>query len=127
MLSMLALGPIWAVVSPGSEETTSPLRDQLIWMGGSPFCTMQETWAYSPSSSTSEPKEKGVMAGGTAQKSFWSREEKWYVNPILHPKHCELQKYEIRHWIFDKFVYYTNAGKNIDYIMVTITTINKQR
>ncbi len=76
MLSMLALGPIWAVVSPGSEETTSPLRDQLIWMGGSPFCTMQETCAYSPSSSTSEPKEKGMMAGGTAQKSFRSREEK---------------------------------------------------
>ena len=39
IINMLVLVPIMVVVIVGSEETISPLRDQEIRRGSSPFCT----------------------------------------------------------------------------------------
>ena len=66
---MLALGPTCDVDIPGSDDTMSPLRLHVIVRGTSPRWTMQETWAYSPSSTLSAPNENGTMLGGSEDKN----------------------------------------------------------
>ena len=62
-MSMLALVPNIEVVIEGSEEITSPLRNQVIFKGSSPRLTRQVSCATSPSLITSVPKENGTICG----------------------------------------------------------------
>ena len=64
ILKKLARDPIGAVVIPRPPPDISlsdPWRLQEILRGISPELTMQEIWAYSPSSKTSFPKENGTI------------------------------------------------------------------
>ena len=64
ILKKLARDPIGAVVIPRPPPDSSlsdPWRLQEILRGISPELTMQEIWAYSPSSKTSFPKENGTI------------------------------------------------------------------
>ena len=62
-MSMLALVPNMVVVIEGSEDITSPLRNQVIFKGSSPRLTRQVSCATSPSLMTSLPKENGTICG----------------------------------------------------------------
>ena len=65
MTSMLALRPRIVVVMLGPEFNSVPLRLQVMVMGISPFETTQVNCANSPESTTSLPKEKGTILGGS--------------------------------------------------------------
>ena len=56
------------VVILGPELRSWPLRLQVMVMGMSPFETTQVNCANSPESTTSLPKEKGTMLGGSKRK-----------------------------------------------------------
>lgn len=56
-----------AAAAVPEAEICSPSFDQMIVNGGSPFSTMQVTWARRPSD-RSFLKLKGAIVGGTAQK-----------------------------------------------------------
>ena len=58
------------VVMEGSDEITSPLRDQVILKGSSPLRTKQANWAESPSFTESVPKENGTMTGGSENQQY---------------------------------------------------------
>ena len=64
-MSILARVPNMLVVTEGSEETTSPFKNQVILSGSSPRFTRQVTWAISPSFTVPLPNEKGTISGGT--------------------------------------------------------------
>ena len=59
-----------AVVRPGSDEIFAPLSDQERVNGSSPFLTVQNNWAYSPSSSISLANDKGTKLGGSKIKFY---------------------------------------------------------
>ena len=59
---------IGVVTIPKLEEMASPWKDQDIFSGSSPFRTMQETWAKSPSFITSDPNVIGCISGASAGK-----------------------------------------------------------
>ena len=65
---MLALAPTIVVDRDGPEVRAEPLRLQVIVMGVSPLDTTQVSWAYSPESITSFPKENGIILGGSMGK-----------------------------------------------------------
>ena len=48
---------------PGSPVAPWKVQDTV--MGSSPFMAMQESWAKSPLSTTSRPKERGARRGET--------------------------------------------------------------
>ena len=64
-MSILALVPNILVVTDGSEETTSPFKNQVISNGSSPRLTRQVSCAMSPSLTVPLPKENGTISGGT--------------------------------------------------------------
>ena len=68
MTSILALWPSMVVVMLGPEFNSVPLRLQVMVMGISPFETTQVNCANSPESTTSLPKEKGTILGGSKRK-----------------------------------------------------------
>ena len=68
IVSMLVLVPNVAVESPGSEDTSSPLSDHLMVNGSSPLLTTQTSWANSPSSRISFPKDNGFREGISEEK-----------------------------------------------------------
>ena len=65
MINMLVLVPIIVVVTLGPEFSSCPLRLQVIVMGMSPWETTQVNCANAPESTTSDPKEKGTILGGS--------------------------------------------------------------
>ena len=68
MINMLVLVPTMVVVILGPEFRSWPLRLQVMVMGISPFETTQVNCANSPASTTSLPKEKGTILGGSKRK-----------------------------------------------------------
>ena len=62
---MLALWPSIVVVMLGPEFSSCPLRLHVIVMGMSPWETTQVNCAKAPESTTSDPKEKGTILGGS--------------------------------------------------------------
>ena len=65
MINMLVLVPTIVVVILGPEFRSWPLRLQVMVMGISPLETTQVNCANSPESTTSLPKEKGTILGGS--------------------------------------------------------------
>ena len=51
---------------PSSEVMLDPWNDQEMVKGSSPFLTIHETCAKSPSFRTSPPNERGETSGGSA-------------------------------------------------------------
>lgn len=64
-MSILARVPNILVVTEGSEETTSPFKNQEILNGSSPLLTRHVNCAISPSLTVPLPNEKGTISGGT--------------------------------------------------------------
>ena len=67
---MDALVPIMVVVIVGPEDIVSPFKDQVILRGSSPLDTRQVSCAMSPSLTSPDPKEKGMMLGGSGNVSL---------------------------------------------------------
>ena len=65
---MLVLVPTIVVVMLGPEFSSWPLRLQVIVMGKSPWETTHVNCANDPESTTSDPKEKGIILGGSKTK-----------------------------------------------------------
>ena len=62
----LPRSPRGEMTIPSSEVMLDPWKDQAMVRGWSPFLTIQETCAKSPSFRTSPPNERGETSGGSA-------------------------------------------------------------
>ena len=75
-MSKLPRGPVGIVVMPRSEVMFDPWNDQEMARGWSPFLTMQDACAKSPSLRMSPPNDRGESSGGSADEEMRCKSEK---------------------------------------------------
>ena len=67
-MSILVLLPNIVVDRSGSEDTTSPFKLHVIWIGSSPIETTHTSCAKEFSFTGLTPKVKGTITGGTKKE-----------------------------------------------------------